>query len=362
MLYESILNFNSWIIFQYNRVYKFKAIIFAQIFNFVMVVLTIVLIAVCTLATWLPLIRTHQWWIRIFDFPRLQITVLGIFTLGLVFIYLHDQPVYFYISLLAIISAVIYQSLSMIRYTPLYPIRSEKAVLSDPKNTLSIMMSNVKMDNDKYDKYLDLVEKSKPDVILLNEVNNDWTKAISRLDEVYPYHVKHPLENTYGMILYSKFKLHNVEVNFLVEEDIPSIYAQLELPSNHLVTLHCVHPEPPKVGSDTYERDTEILLIGKRILKEDDPCIVIGDLNDVAWSYTSEIFQKRCDLLDPREGRGFYNTYNVFVPLLRFPLDHFFYSHDFRYIRLQRLEPFGSDHYPMMLKLEFIPEGNDSEK
>lgn len=321
-----------------------------------MVVLTIIFVILSTLATWLPLIKTHKWWIRVLDFPRLQITVLAIFTLGLVFIYLHAYPVYFYISLFVIISSVIYQSLSMIRYTPLYPIRSEKAILSNPKNSLRIMMSNVKMDNDNYGKYLDLVENAKPDVILLNEVNEDWANAISILDKTYPYHVKYPLENTYGMILYSKYKLFNVEINFLVEKDIPSIYTQLELPSQNLITLHCVHPEPPKIGSDTYERDTEILLVGKRILKENKPCIVIGDLNDVAWSYTSELFQKRCDLLDPREGRGFYNTYNVFVPLLRFPLDHFFYSHDFKYIRLQRLEAFGSDHFPMMLDLEYIPE------
>lgn len=326
-----------------------------------MVVLTIIFVTICTLATWLPLIKTHKWWIRVFDFPRLQITVLAIFTLGLVFIYLHAQPIPFYISLFVIICAIIYQSLSMVRYTPLYPIRSEKAILSDQKNTLNIMMSNVKMDNENYGKYLDLVDNASPDVILLNEVNQKWAQAINVLDETYPYYIKHPLENTYGMILYSKYKLHNVEVNFLMDDNIPSIYAQLELPSKNLVTLHCVHPEPPKIGSDTYERDTEILLIGKRIVKEKKPCIVMGDLNDVAWSYTSELFQKRCNLLDPREGRGFFNTYNVFVPLLRFPLDHFFYTHDFKYIKLQRLKAFGSDHFPVMLKLEYIPDAGDEE-
>jgi len=319
-------------------------------------VLTIIFVIICTLATWLPLIKTHQWWIRIFDFPRLQITVFAILVLGMVFIYMIDEPLYFYIMLAVMLANIIYQSLSMIKYTPMYPIRSEKAILSDPKNTFSIMMSNVKMDNDNYTKYMELVNKAAPDVILLNEVNEAWVKAISGLDQVYPYHVKHPQENTYGMMLYSKHPLHDIEINFLVEEDIPSIYAKLELPSGNLVTLHCLHPEPPKVGSDTYERDTELLLVGKRINEEKEPSVVIGDLNDVAWSYTSELFQKRCGLLDPREGRGFYNTYNVFVPLLRFPLDHFFYTSDFKYIRLQKLEPFGSDHYPIMLKLEYVPE------
>jgi len=325
-------------------------------------VLTIVFVIICTLTTWLPLIKTHQWWIRIFDFPRLQITVFAILVLGMVFIYMHDDPLYFYTMLAIMLANIIYQSLFMIKYTPMYPIRSEKAVMSIVKNTFSIMMSNVKMDNEKYTEYLELVDKSNPDVILLNEVNEKWVRAISRLDHTFPYHIKHPQEDTYGMMLYSKYKLHDVELNFLVEKNIPSIYARLELPSGNLVSLHCLHPEPPKVGSDTYERDTEILLIGKRIIEENRPCVVIGDLNDVAWSYTSDLFQKRCNLMDPREGRGFYNTYNVFVPLLRFPLDHFFYTQDFRYIRLQKLEPFGSDHYPIMLKLEYVPEDHEDEE
>ncbi|KEO74984.1 endonuclease/exonuclease/phosphatase family protein [Anditalea andensis] len=321
-----------------------------------MVIVTVFLVLVCTLATWLPLIRTHKWWIRIFDFPRLQITVLAVFTLILVLVYLIGQPSFFYSSLLLILSAIIYQSLSMVRYTPLYPNISEKAIGVDASNTFSIMMSNVKMDNENYDKYLEVVYKSDPDVILLNEVNRKWVDAISQLDSIYPYRIKHPLENTYGMALYSKFKLHDAEINELLVKDIPSIYVNLELPSGYKVTLHCVHPEPPKIGSDTYERDTEILLIGKRIVNEKKPCVVVGDLNDVAWSYTSELFQKRCSLIDPREGRGFFNTYNVFVPLLRYPLDHFFYTDNFKYVMLQRLEAYGSDHFPMMLKLEYIPD------
>lgn len=246
----------------------------------------------------------------------------------------------------------------MIRYTPFYPIKSEKAILPQESNTFSMLVSNVKMDNEKYTQFLHVIHKAQADVILLTEVNDRWTEEIRKLESIYPYHIKYPLENTYGISLYSKLKLKDSEINHLVEQDIPSIYVQLELKSGNLVTLHCVHPEPPRIGSDTYERDTEILLVGRRIVKEKKPCIVIGDLNDVAWSYTSRLFQKRCQLLDPREGRGFYNTYNVFVPFLRYPLDHFFYSDNFKYIRLQKLAAFGSDHFPMMLKLEYVPEEN----
>lgn len=320
-----------------------------------MQVLTLILVVFCTLATWLPVIKTHQWWIRVFDFPKLQITVLAIIALGLAFFFLYNTS-YFYVVLAIMLISIINQSVAIIKYTPFYPIRSEKAVLPQKSNIFSMVVSNVKMDNEKYSDYLHIIDKAKPDIILLTEVNDKWTEEIKELEKIYPYQIKYPLPNTYGISLYSKFKLHDTEINFLVEKDIPSIYTKVELASGNRVALHCIHPEPPKVGSDTYERDTEILLIGQRIIKENVPCVVIGDLNDVAWSYTSRLFQKRCQLMDPREGRGFYNTYNVFVPLMRYPLDHFFYSKDFRYIRLKKLEAFGSDHFPMMLRLEYVSE------
>ena len=41
---------------------------------------------------------------------------------------------------------------------------------------------------------------------------------------------------------------------------------------------------------------------------------------------------------------------------LRFPLDHFFHSAQFRLIELKRLAFFGSDHFPMFIRLSYEPE------
>jgi len=56
-------------------------------------------------------------------------------------------------------------------------------------------------------------------------------------------------------------------------------------------------------------------------------------------------------MLDPRRGRGLYNTYSVFVPLFRYPPDHFFYSRHFGLVRMEKLSAFGSDHYPVMIEV-----------
>ena len=66
-------------------------------------------------------------------------------------------------------------------------------------------------------------------------------------------------------------------------------------------------------------------------------------------------------LVDPREGRGLYNTYNVFVPFLRYPLDHIFYSGEFGLLTLKKLENIGSDHFPLLIGLNYEPDGDNTE-
>src|SRR5262245_19006558 len=83
------------------------------------------------------------------------------------------------------------------------------------------------------------------------------------------------------------------------------------------------------------------------------PTIIAGDLNDVAWSRTTRLFQKISGLLDPRIGRGLYNSFHAHYPPVRFPLDHIFHSNHFRLVELRRLPSIGSDHFPIYVVLSY---------
>jgi endonuclease/exonuclease/phosphatase (EEP) superfamily protein YafD len=88
-----------------------------------------------------------------------------------------------------------------------------------------------------------------------------------------------------------------------------------------------------------------------------EPIIVAGDFNDVAWSHTTRLFQRLSGLLDPRVGRGLYNTFHADHPLLRFPLDHLFHSNHFTLGSFRRLRHIGSDHFPIYVELNLNSEG-----
>ena len=119
--------------------------------------------------------------------------------------------------------------------------------------------------------------------------------------------------------------------------------------------MYALHPTPPLPASPSYGRDAELVLTGLAVASDGRPSIVIGDLNDVAWSYTARLFQRISHMVDPRVGRGLFTTFNANSRLARFPIDHVFHTRDFALKEL-RVMPFtGSDHFPILTELAYRP-------
>ena len=328
-----------------------------ETFLFVVKIVLYLLGLLAIILTVLPFLKLSAWWIRIGDFPRLQITALCLFV-GVLFAalgFISGKTDYAFIALLA--ACAIYQFYCVLPYLPFYPKQVEKSRRFSPEKAIKLLIFNVFMENRKTEKFIDLVRKVNPDIFLLAEVNRRWLNAVSILDKDYPHAIKHPLENTYGLALFSKLELENAEVKFLVEDDIPSFHTNVKLRSGKLIKLYCLHPRPPAPAENnrSLERDAELLIVARFADKTDEPTIVAGDLNDVAWSRTTKLFQKISGLLDPRIGRGLYNSFHADHPLLRFPLDHVFHSNDFRLVELKRMPNIGSDHFPIYLTLNYEP-------
>ncbi|GHA61753.1 endonuclease/exonuclease/phosphatase family protein [Pontibacter akesuensis] len=306
------------------------------------------------LATLLSLVPGPQWWVRVFDYPRTQVAVASLVAFVLSVVFLEVRPRLKLSLVLLLAASFLYQASKIIVYMPLYVKQALDSDRATEQRSFSLLVSNVLMDNRRAGDFLELVRRHNPDILLINEPDDWWERQLQPLGEAYPYSIKHPLGNTYGMILYSRLPLREQELNFLVEPDVPSVFAEVMLPSGDNFDFYGLHPRPPKPGTDTYERDAEILLVGRRVRERGRPAVVAGDLNDVAWSRTSELFQRYSGLLDPRQGRGMYNTFNAKVPLLRYPLDHVFFSDDFGFIWMERLDSFGSDHFPILISLRIM--------
>lgn len=325
------------------------------------------------IATVAPFIPSDVWWIRGFDFPRLQVICLAIFPLIGIPIFMNNFTLYYWIFWGLLALCFFNQCYMIFPYTPVAGKQVESSRNRDKIHKISLLCANVLMTNRNSSKLSDIIKKYEPDIILAVETNEWWADQLEEFEENYPHVVRQPQANRYGMMLYSRFELIDPKVEFLVEDDIPSIHFRTTLQNGTEIEVHCLHPEPPfPTGSDTSsERDAELLVVGKDIKNRNFPAIVMGDMNDVAWSKTNYLFQNISGLLDPRVGRGFFNSFHAQYPFLRFPLDHFFHSNHFRLIDFKVLDYFGSDHFPVYIELSYEPdaestqhekEANESEK
>lgn len=308
-----------------------------------------------TIATALPLLESEKWWIRGLDFPRFQLAVLaGMVLLATLITDGNSSNLQTWLMLVNL-TILVYQLWWILPYTIVWKKEVKKARSGDDARQLRVLAANVLTPNKHPEKLLEQIRKHQPDIFVTLESDARWQQHLDQLTNDYPYQIKHPLDNLYGMHVYSRLKLNQPRVAFLVEDTVPSIHAEVVMKDGTPVRMHFLHPAPPSPteNEESLERDVELLMIAKSLKNFDGPAIVTGDLNDVAWSATTRLFRKISGLLDPRVGRGMFNTFHANCFFLRWPLDHLFHSNHFTLVNIQRLPHIGSDHFPVLIELQY---------
>jgi len=319
------------------------------------------LIAIATgfllLATLLPLWRNPHWLVRGLDFPRLQLAAIAVALILIQALSLDFAEVQTWWLVGLTLVCLAWQLWWITPYTRIWRNEVKTTKNPSPDCKLSILASNVLTSNRNADALLKLVDQYQPDVLVTLESDEWWQRHLDTLESSMPYSMKCPLDNLYGMHVYSRLPLEDAEISYLVEEDVPSMHAQIKLRSGDKVRAHFLHPVPPgpEGNPESAERDAELVVVAKSVAESDQPVVVAGDLNDVAWSATTRLFRKISGLLDPRVGRGMFNTFHAHYPFMRWPLDHLFHSEHFTVTRIERLPGIGSDHFPLFTELSYNP-------
>ena len=315
--------------------------------------------AICLLASLIPLLPWGHGMVRSFDFGRLQVIGVSSFVLlGAIFAGLSTQTLIAAAAMAA--CALCIQLFYVVRFTPLWPVQTARFNGSrETTPTITVLACNVKQGNRDYQRVIDLINKCQPDVAVFMETDQAWADALRPCLSEFRERIVQPQEDSYGMIFASQFPLGEREVCFLLNEEVPSISCVVQLPGGRDIRMVAIHPEPPLPIRDTLGRDAEILVAAKIAREEPLPVVVTGDLNDVAWSRTTRRFLRISGLLDPRQGRGMFNSFDARYWFLRWPLDHIFHSRDFELISIERQKFVGSDHFPMFYHLALTARGRN---
>ena len=314
--------------------------------------------------TALSLSHHPHWYVRGWDFPRVLIAGLSLAAGAVYRAFFFDERWWEIAWLFGLGAVICYQASRTVAFAPIAPKQVKRSARSPGDCSFRLAISNLLQENREHERWLAVVTAVDPDVVVAVEVDAAWRNALEPLRRSHPHVVERVQDNYYGMALFSRLPIRRHELRYLVDGEIPSIRAEIELRSGDTFALYALHPKPPEPirDQDSAPRDAELVMVAKEIARAPDtPTVVCGDLNDVAWSHTTRIFLRLSRLLDPRVGRGLLATYHANYPIFRFPLDHVFHSAHFKLLELKRLPKVGSDHFPVLIALSYEPEAKGEQ-
>lgn len=303
--------------------------------------------------TFLPISKNQYWLVRAWDFPRAQFLILN-FTFLVLFSIFFPRQDYIIFPIVALVISLLLDIYRIFPYTIIFPKQLLDSEAGKSTRSLKILSSNVLVENQDYNKGLDLFKEEDPDILLLMETNSNWKQACSIIAPNYPYKIEQAQENGYGMLMYSKYELLEPEIDFLTDSMVPSFFTHIVFEGKQIQVV-ALHPRPPGLIKDSSEqRDRELGIAAEHIKNSKfEYKLIVGDFNDVAWSHSTRDFLRDSVLKDPRKGRGFFSTFpaNRSLVFLRYPLDHVFLTSNFRIKKLKRLRSINSDHFPISIEM-----------
>lgn len=311
-----------------------------------------IIVIILLMATILQFFPYRHWIYRVPEYLNRQIAWGGLvaFIFGL---FLYEHSFVHILFILLSLFVLIRNSVKVFPYTRFGKKSLECLKKENASWSISLLVINVYQFNTAYSRAVDCIRKSSADLVLLVETDKQWTSEVLESVKHYPYHISIPRDDTYGMMLLSRYKLHEKNIRQIYDETV-SITCQLKL-NNRTIHVYGLHPKPPAPteASTSLPKDVELSVIAQEIaaLPKDELVIVMGDLNDVAWSKTTQNFITTSGLEDPRKGRGLIVTFPSYLPFFGFPLDQIICSPNFKVIQVNRMPPIGSDHFPLFVCL-----------
>lgn len=309
-----------------------------------------ILAALLIAATLIPIAESNRWWVRIFIFPQAQFTILLILlALAVPFLFnLRRTPPK--VLLAALVACIAYQLHYLLPFTPLWPDDARTARSCAAEDRLKVLVLNVREGNEGEGPVLDLVRDVRPDLFLALETDSHWERTLEPLKAAMSHVVSAPRDDPWGLSLYSRLPLSSPEVRYVVEGYVPSIKTGVRLGSGATVDFYGLHPKPPLMHASA-KGDSEVVRVGREIGASGRPSVLAGDLNDVPWGYAAQRMLEVSGMADPRIGRAFDATFKADNPLMRWPIDHVYFTPDFGLIAFDPLRDVGADHFPLLAEL-----------
>lgn len=193
------------------------------------------------------------------------------------------------------------------------------------------------------------LEKTQPDVIVLEELSRDAALRLGGHLHSYPYSHNDP--QRHGAVVFARWPI--VSAESLTMSDGPARAARVTLDWHGTqVTVLGVHLHWPLGPTNSRRRNAELDTIASFAAARTEPLIVAGDFNITPWSRHFRTALQRSGLNDSAAGHGLAPSWPSQFPPLGIRIDHCWVSRHWRSTDVRLGPSLGSDHLPLIADLE----------
>ncbi len=215
----------------------------------------------------------------------------------------------------------------------LFPYFIQPGIPAPPANeqSLRICQINVNCANRRTEKVVEYIKLCHPDVILLEELTEDWDKVISSKLPEYTFAAKETRWDAFGIGTYSRIPFKKFEIRQYGKFQWPAIVTSLDWAERDVRVIN-VHTLPILSSRNFKPHLLQIKEIANDAASSAGPTIVAGDFNSPWWSSPMQQLKIKSGLRTAAEGFGWRPTWPkelqqwgsalcVSSPLLMIPID-----------------------------------------
>ncbi|MEZ5472787.1 MAG: endonuclease/exonuclease/phosphatase family protein [Marinicella sp.] len=295
-------------------------------------------VVICTFA---PLLSDWYWWFDLLSHFRVQYALLSLlFLLGFVF----SKRKVFSVIALIVLSANVYL---------IWPHLAWGASTQNGQNTQTFKLfhANVYTANQQHQLLINQLNEEQPDVIILQEIDHEWLKSLSVLNQDYPHRIELPRSDNFGLAVFSRLPIENERIHNWTTLDIPSV--EFSVSSNkQLVNIITTH-SPPPVNRYYFDAIAKQFHAIAQIINNNPNTnhVVIGDLNTTVWSQHYQILDSIEGIKNARAGFGLLPTWPTDLLPMMIPIDHCLVSEHINVTNIKTGQSIDSDHLPLIVEL-----------
>lgn len=219
-----------------------------------------------------------------------------------------------------------------------------------PTNERSIRIAhfNISASADDYESTIETLAKSKADLISIQEVTPDWQYLLKEtLSQKYPYSLAITRLDPFGLAVYSKFPISQLDTFFY--EDIPNISGIVQLEkAKHRFKFICAHTTPPLYSLAYEKMRNHLKLVAEQAVSDSIPTITIGNFHAPPWWGEIQELRTTAKLADSRRSAA-YGISEIFQS----PGDYILYSNHFNCLNFKNIITPLSNHLGIQGRYQF---------